>query len=95
MTKHTPGPWVKDEYGDLRSPTGEQVSVWGLGISHGQRDDKREANANLIAAAPELLEALEIVSNSIEMECELRGEDPSSNRYLLLCRAAIAKAKGL
>lgn len=53
--KHTPGPWVEKGFSGLHGSDGEQVIVWGLAIAHGQRTATTEANAKLIAAAPELL----------------------------------------
>ena len=58
---HTPGPWVKDRYQQLIAANGKQVGVWGCGISWVSRDGEAEANARLIAAAPDLLEALQSV----------------------------------
>ena len=61
---HTPGPWVKGgDFGDVVGADGERVIVWGLGIGHGQRDKTTEANARLMQAAPDLLEALEELLN--------------------------------
>lgn len=57
--KWTPGPWVKDGLGRLSGSDGTQVGVWDAGIAHVSRDATSESNANLIAAAPELYEALE------------------------------------
>lgn len=98
-SKHTPGPWVVTPHPQTH------VDVFGVGVI---RDDKEfqyalshtfcyqnaEANARLIAAAPELLEAL------IRLEAELvedkYGEcyEPSPFENLALARAAIAKATG-
>lgn len=52
---HTPGPWKVDKIHDFGvvADTGIVAEVW-----HGEKDEKK-ANARLIAAAPELLEALE------------------------------------
>lgn len=56
--KHTPGPWLKsgcvvlsnDEDRGMRFATAERV--------RGRNPEEQEANARLIAAAPELLEAI-------------------------------------
>jgi hypothetical protein len=61
--KHTPGPWNQktrpSSWGmiddGICGPDGEQVRVHGMTLSS---SDEAKANANLIAAAPELLEAL-------------------------------------
>ena len=68
-TKHTPGPWVASN--DLCHVFGR--SGWSVG-PHGVTTavcgdtppaEEQEANARLIAAAPELLEALECVTGLI------------------------------
>ena len=62
MANHTPGPWVslptyvgKDGYSkggyEVKTVAGESVTGWG-------RVTQTEANARLIAAAPEMLEVL-------------------------------------
>lgn len=60
---HTPGPWTMDRHRQLRGADGEQVGVWDAGISWVSRSPVAEANSRLIAAAPELLEALTDVLN--------------------------------
>ena len=59
MTKHSPGPWraILDE-----KPDAEIWDANGLEIAKVYFDsDRREADARLIAKAPELLEALDSV----------------------------------
>lgn len=74
MAKHTPGPWTIEKHGrgenggiaiDATDPVDgmdfEVCEVWGL------HDDRvhcpiSRANARLIAAAPELLEALWVIT---------------------------------
>jgi hypothetical protein len=57
MTKHTPGPWKyqRDSFGckEIASATGPLATTDGLAD-----DDEDAANARLIAAAPEMLDAL-------------------------------------
>ena len=61
--KHTPGPWysvktLRGEYlivDEKRKPLDRMICVTGTAFKH---DEK---NAHLIAAAPELLEALETI----------------------------------
>jgi len=79
-TKHTPGPW---DYGVIRDvlefqPEWEDVS-----------SDRLDADALLIAAAPELLAALE----NLVFDCEAHGLD-DNDAHLREARVAIAKAKG-
>lgn len=53
--KGTPGPWFVSECWDVESKvTGNMVAA----VAGFEQSDEDRANANLIAAAPELLEAL-------------------------------------
>jgi len=61
MTKHTPGPWKiirldNEVYINPDRESGEYALIARINGTH--RRDSQEANARLIAAAPELLEAL-------------------------------------
>ena len=101
---HTPGPWFAyqntiDAWGveTRRDRDDESWTSTGLGaaIVHGIGDDterrtrgNEEANARLIAAAPELLEALEKLHERYVMA--IGNEGPEA----LAARAAIAKARG-
>lgn len=104
-TKHTPGPW-SIEYplpGDtshcaksgcqmaIQAPIGPDV-CWIRSFS--EWSEMAKANARLIAAAPELLEALE---NIWDFLAEDDGEGACSPLYqssIDKVKAAIAKAKG-
>ncbi len=58
--KHTPGPWQAVTFSDEHSPC--IIDREGDGriaeLTGNQTDEQTDANASLIAAAPELLEAL-------------------------------------
>lgn len=57
--KHTPGPWTAEHgiYGSIVCKDGKSmIAVWPEAL--GGPEFPHEANARLIAAAPELLEAL-------------------------------------
>lgn len=89
---HTPGPWIAHTaHESLRVPDSVNAEC-GLHVcdvaSYGSAPSQRHANARLIAAAPDLLEALRA--------CYLRlaHHDDQSAPELLLARAAIAKAEG-
>ena len=89
MSKHTPGPWrVVDSWNDymVESQNGEEI-IWQDGPHN--TPTINEANARLIAAAPDLLEALENLADYID---ERAGDNEC--RPLENARAAIAKAKG-
>ena len=64
MSEFTAGPWIKNEYGELKTADGQDIRVWGLGISHVTRSPLAEANTRLIESAPCLLEALLAITNS-------------------------------
>jgi hypothetical protein len=98
-SKHTPGPWqiYKDRNRIDRYPGIDGVTrtviVFGVdGESNGVRGQNYEeslANAHLIAAAPELLDALELLVAWANIQ------DGSPSQYLRdAALAAINKAKG-
>ena len=87
-TKHTPGPWA---YHNTPTPF-IHVAAGGLPIcqiytstAHGQSMGEQFANAHLIAAAPELLEALQFVMTASGEQLGTAFEQ---------AQAAIAKATG-
>lgn len=88
MTKHTPGPWrVGDARHTVFGPkTGaaspETIATMG-------KNNFRE-NARLIAAAPEMLEALKV---ALDLEGWQTTCAPVENHFRQI-RAAIAKAEG-
>lgn len=94
-TSHTPGPWVRDSgsgFGcDVRAKNGRKVAAtWGINNGDPHRPAYRaecDANARLIAAAPDLLEALEGMVAEFGIHCD-------SDSPLGAACAAIAKAKG-
>ena len=92
-TKHTPGPWSADGY-NVRVKAGRHIAYTGPNHTppheypiQCKRED--EANAQLIAAAPCLLAALERLVDCIQ---ETRGID--ATEALHEAQAAIAKATG-
>lgn len=84
MSKHTEGPWEIDTYGNLKVGK-DYVRFTGLCLSSGQ---EAYANTRLIAAAPELLEALKY------MLAVCPAIDEIGEEARLEARAAIAKAIG-
>jgi hypothetical protein len=66
-TKHTPGPWITDT---SHKHEWEGVTVWADSevIAHVVPDqhDEHEANAKLIEAAPDLLEACKLALEELE-----------------------------
>lgn len=92
-TKHTPGPWSYDSEGYVYG--GEQgLIITDPSCSNPDISaDQNEANARLIAAAPELLTALENVIQFHYGNKGLRGECDHIG-WVRVARAAIAKATG-
>ena len=56
-TKHTPGPWHAGTMNETGQAIFPESGGFNICILSPVRDYNQEANANLIAAAPELLEA--------------------------------------
>lgn len=88
--KHTPGPWRVGNFDDVSNAA---VVQWTAGFAeiHGSRS-RREANAMLIAAAPELLESLMLMV-VLAPNPDLALDD-IQRAVVLKARAAIAKATG-
>jgi hypothetical protein len=85
MAGHTPGPWTVGR--DFSIIAGSE-EIAALYTNDGADDSKPypvEANARLIAAAPELLEALK---DAVDGEGDMTAE------RIARWRAAIAKAEG-
>jgi hypothetical protein len=117
---HTPGPWESVRCGktenkrnlvefQIRSTQGEGLSAcvaWTDEV-RAEQAEQTEANARLIAAAPELLAALEAALSKMESdESQIEGEwgsslsleelekDGSLSAEIITARAVIAKARG-
>ena len=90
MSGYTPGPWSYDrQYRRLMGPDGKDLYIEGGAHWATTRDPEAEANSRLIAAAPELLEALkEVVTHWADETDE--NDWPEFDR----ARKAIAKATG-
>lgn len=99
MSKHTPGPWAWPEhFNGLDGADGEPVLRWepydGMWLS--TLDDREEANARLIAAAPELLGALRAIA---DMSADAKRGNATTAKVSLtlmteIAKEAIAKATG-
>lgn len=90
MTKHTPGPWHCRPYGDSFVATcgnADKRVAYCYAVFEDRSKDEAEANARLIAAAPELLEALEKAH-----ACATLPDDGTCDGCFV--SAAIAKARG-
>lgn len=103
MSKHTPGPWVLKETcssfeikGEFKLSKNSFITChqWSDG-DYGSTRKQAEANALLIAAAPELLE---VIKNMVALDSSSAQEDCVGRQYWMAAidnaRAAIAKATG-
>ena len=105
--KHTPGPWTLDEdtytvLGDGRNVT--RVHTVDDFICDGDDAEVAEecaANAALIAAAPDLYEALAVLHTLLDFDDEVAAgvgivtENPDRiNHAFKVARAALRKARG-
>lgn len=99
MSKHTPGPWIALNTHDIFTALGAKNAEgtecfaddgWHIAdVDQGDLNlDEMRANARLIAAAPELLEAL---VNLLKVH---EGEGGTKYHAGDIARAAIAKATG-
>lgn len=106
MSKHTPGPWSVDgvwrtgglAIGATDTADGQLFQVCEVfGIDHETHHDERShANANLIAAAPDLLAALKAVRTQyIDDHSIAIPEEQHTDQLLVQIDAAIAKAEGV
>ena len=95
MVEHTKWPWGIFYLNDGR-PHMIQSRVNGVGIGTVfTHNENLYANANLIAAAPELLAMLEEVLPHLEDYFGKEyGDDPPENDLLERASAVIAKARG-
>lgn len=98
--KHTPGPW-----GASIGFRGARIHIandfnhpLSFGFQYPETNDELvregEANAHLIAAAPELLEALEELVELVPESEFVGGKSIDNTRAISGARTAIAKAKG-
>lgn len=97
--KHTPGPWTAKPTGPWDGWDGwsvEDAAGTAVCDAHGsQLDGAREANARLIAAAPDLLYALVAARSELWRLLDLRGIEPKQAREwpeIVRAEEAIAKA---
>jgi hypothetical protein len=109
-TKHTPGPWAILDDKEPSAPGIEapsvEFSVVVIGYPqhdagddagvHGRTPEEKMANACLIAAAPDMLQALDWIRDGVQTALD-EAESPSLDALVLWLahsEAAIAKAKG-
>lgn len=96
MSKHTPGPWLIS-YGNDVGPDDDYFVEW-LNAGPARIDlyeagrETAEADARLIALAPEMLEALEEVAGIAEWARDMLPMSAEDEGSWLRARAIIARA---
>jgi inactivated superfamily I helicase len=87
MSAYSPGPWVCGNFDFVRDAKGNAVAAvyggWGERLSI---PEVEQANARLIAAAPQLLEAL----NAARPVIRAAGTGPTTNDLVAQIDAALA-----
>ena len=94
MSQHTQGPWTVENnsiYGNAG-----MIRPFIASVEDDHRDEETNANARLIAAAPDLLDALQWITRC----ASIRGPVGTtayliSDKRMAEVRAAIAKATGV
>ena len=91
--KHTPGPWdnIADRGFIIASNNRVVCQMWS---KHEDDFDNHEANAALIAAAPDLLSALRQMRSTLGMIDVSEGDLGDAEEAMRIAATAIAKAEG-
>ena len=93
MSKHTPGPWIArgtTVWADAEKPPMGHEIIANTRTARGDEHDM--SNANLIAAAPAMYEALKLARKKIEMWPE--GGNPEYFPEIKAIDKALAQAEG-
>lgn len=88
---HTPGPWIATDIGTIEDDSHNQEQIAAVNPCH------RKANARLIAAAPDLLKALELFVEMWNSGDSTRMSKRAQQKRAEMwdeVNAAIAKARG-
>ena len=102
ITKHTPGHWTYGTIGDPTSGAGGQIISGSIHIATCHYGGSKSAswgeftaNSRLIAAAPEMYEALRTISTCSRYTVD-QGDDLvfAMDTIRDLAKSAVAKAKG-
>lgn len=94
QTHHTPAPWVFEE--STKTIRSKPENYWIASMNSWDGAINHEVNARLIAAAPELLEALDDCAGVLQsIENQLSGKSVAVTAVLEKARAAIKKTEGV
>jgi hypothetical protein len=89
MSTHTPGPWVRAGSNVVTAPTETRVGGFCVAQCNTMMDGNI-ANARLIAAAPDLLDALDRIRKDLQRMSD--GYSADLDVMVDVARAAVAKA---
>jgi hypothetical protein len=110
-TTHTPGPWQFGGFGAIYGPgttpnvlpnslptaTHIATAEQGTGLTQVHSKEERRANCLLIAAAPDMYDALRWAHDGFIRalgDCGLTGKEIDGHATIVAMRAAISKADG-
>jgi hypothetical protein len=88
-TLHTPAPWQVSPYGNITSKSGKIASVEQM---PGNYESEKQANARLIAAAPDLLDLIEAAVARVQIAND--EGNPILSAWLPDALSTLRKAKG-
>ena len=109
MAEHTPGPWsVGDKPGVWVGPVitansgkkgiafvvGQTDSGWLGGYETSAGEDRTNANARLIASAPDLLAALKLCKQALKNYIDSGYDEEEDQEAYAAAMAALSKAEG-
>lgn len=98
--KHTPGPWyatTRQGSWDWVVAQSESIEVCQMFHDGTPENETGEANARLVASAPDLLEALELLCDEISMSMPDEPQEFNARniwRAFAQANSAIARAQG-
>ncbi len=102
MAKHTPRPWTFEEgskfANDIRDASNRPIAAISHQTNFGQGEVRTRksliANGHLIAAAPDMLDALKVAESQMRISLDDRMNDRIREDRLAVVEMAITKAEG-
>lgn len=94
MSKHTPGPWQVNGSHIYSADPDRAILAQAHNPGCNGGDFQLVANIRLIAAAPDLVEALTLLHAEMVASGNAGSEDYGWSKAISATRAAIAKARG-
>ena len=90
-SKHTPGPWAKIGASIVNA---ENRNTVAFAVERDGDSATQDANARLIAAAPDLLRELDRLLTAVQQNCDADLVEMGLKPYIKPALALIAKATG-